>query len=394
MRIWLTAALLAIAGCLNYADRTAISAVFPLLRSDLGMSDAELAAIGTAFLWTYSAASPLAGMAADRWARHRLVAISLMAWSLATLWGAAARDKDELILTRVALGLSECLYLPAAVGLIADLHGLQTRGRALGLHSMGIFLGSVVGGGLAGLLADHFGWRAGLTVLGAAGVVWAIVLWFIVLPAKRIENQEHEPLSHRLGILFRLKTFYLFAAQAMLVSVGTWMFFNWMPLYLKERFSLSLAAAGFSGTATLQVAASVGLIVGAVISDRMAKRHASIRFLLMSVFFLCSAPFLLVFASDAGLYVVTAGMIAFSLFRGLGMANETPSLCDLLPSNVRSTGQGLMNMLNTFAGGIGVYIAGRLKQDWGLGGVFSGVSVVMVLAAALAYAAFLRQRRS
>lgn len=68
----MVAVLLSIAG-LNYADRTAISSVFPLIRRDLGMSDVALAATGSLFLWSYAIGSPFAGYLADRLSRSRLI---------------------------------------------------------------------------------------------------------------------------------------------------------------------------------------------------------------------------------------------------------------------------------------------------------------------------------
>src|SRR5690349_8564154 len=82
---WRTLAVLVAVGGVNYADRTAISSVFPLLRADLGASNVALAAIGSFFLWSYAAGSPFAGALADRFPRRRMVIGSLCAWSLVTL---------------------------------------------------------------------------------------------------------------------------------------------------------------------------------------------------------------------------------------------------------------------------------------------------------------------
>jgi len=57
---WYLVALLTCNAALNYGDRTATSAVFPLFRAELHMSDVALAAIGSFFLWSYAIGSPLA----------------------------------------------------------------------------------------------------------------------------------------------------------------------------------------------------------------------------------------------------------------------------------------------------------------------------------------------
>lgn len=154
---WKLVALLFVAGTLNYADRTAISAVFPLLRDDLQLSDMALGAVGTLFLWAYALGSPAAGYLADRMSRSRLVVGSLAAWSLIMVLTGLAWNLPALLVLRVLLGLAECAYLPAAVALVADFHDAGTRATAISLHSQGLGFGPVLGASAAGFLGDRFG---------------------------------------------------------------------------------------------------------------------------------------------------------------------------------------------------------------------------------------------
>ncbi len=380
---WRAAVYLACAAALNYADRTSLSSVFPLLQSELGMSDVQLAYVGSFFLWSYAFASPASGLVADRWPRHRVVVFSLAAWSLVTLLAALARNAQELLASRVLLGLAEAAYLPAAVGLLADHHASKTIGRALAIHLCGLNVGLVGGGALAGYLGETQGWRASLIVLGALGLLLAAVLFFVLpaAPALPAASRQRRPLWPQIRLLLANSSYLFLAAQAMLVSVGTWMFFNWMPLFFRESFGLSLALAGFSGTAVLQFSAAAGAVLGGVLSDRAAAQSPRGRLRLMLLCYLICAPCLLVFLSPAGLAVVSLAVVLFSSLRSVATANETPSLCDLIPAEDRGTAQSLMNMLNTLAGGAGVFVAGYLKADWGLGGVFAGVALFMLLAA-------------
>jgi predicted MFS family arabinose efflux permease len=387
---WRTVALLACVASLNYADRTSISSVFPLLQRDLGLTNMQLAALGSFFLWSYAAGSPLAGFLADRWPRGRAVAISLFAWSLVTIWSSLSRSSAELLVSRVLLGLSECMYLPAAIALIADHHPASTRGRAMAIHLCGLNAGLVGGGALAGYLGETHGWRASLFVLGAVGIVMSVICFLFLREgpgrlSKEAVQKQQRPLGVQLRGMLSQPGYVLIAIQAALVSVGTWMFFNWMPLYFRETFGLSLALAGFSGTAILQVAAVAGALVGGFLSDEMAvKVPLGGRLQTMTICYVLCAPCLLGFLlPGAGMAFVSLCVVAFSVLRSMATASETPTMCDMIPAEDRSTGQALMNMLNTMAGGIGVLIAGLLKADLGLGGVFAGVSALMLLAALL-----------
>lgn len=388
---WVTVGLLALAACLNYADRTAVSAVFPLLQRELGLSDLALAALGSFFLWTYAIGSPFAGLLADRHSRSRIIIWSLIAWSVVTIWTGMARSTTELLITRVVLGLTECAYLPAAIALIADHHSPSSRATALGVHLCGLNLGLVAGGGLAGYLGEQHGWRSSFLVLGGLGLLLALASWFALKDGPARANQEtapRTPLRPQLARLFHTPSYLLVMCQAMLIAVGVWMFFNWMPLYFKEAFGLSLAVAGLSGTAALQLSASLGMLAGGYLSDRVSKRGLPRRALFMGLSYLFAAPCLLVFAGNFDFGIVAAGVILFSLGRALGGSNEGAMVCDLLPPRDRSTALGLMNTMNCLAGGIGIFVAGYLRSDFGLSGIFAGVSVLVLLAAMLALVAY------
>lgn len=397
---WRTVALLACAAALNYADRTSISSVFPLLRQDLGLTDKDLGAVGSYFLWAYAFASPFAGYLADRLPRGRLVAASLLAWSLVTLWTSFAGSFQELLASRILLGIAECAYLPSAVALIADHHPASTRGRAMALHLMGLNAGLVGGGTLAGFLGETHGWRFGLQILAGAGIVLAAVCAILLRegPARQVSPGRIATTAAPLGeqlrtVLSNLPYLYL-AVQAALVSIGTWMFFNWMPLYFRESFGLSLGVAGFSGTATLQLSAVLGALTGGFVSDRASitdPRRGRLR--VMIICYLICAPCLLMFlVPGAGFAAISAAVVLFSLMRAMATANETPAMCDLIPAENRSTAQALMNMANTIAGGIGVYVAGSFKEDFGLSAIFAGVSGVMLVATFFVFLASRQQR--
>lgn len=380
---WRMVAVLAAAAALNYADRTSLSVVFPLLRADLGLSDLELAAIGSFFLWSYAAASPVAGWVADRFPRQRVITLSLLAWSLITVLTAFVTTAEQMLATRVLLGLSECFYLPAAVALIADHHSPATRGRALALHSFGLNLGLVGGGALAGYLGQHQGWRGSLLLLGGLGVLLALLCQF-TLEESSSRQAGGKPDWRR---LIRNRAWLLLAAQAALVALGTWMFFNWMPLYFQERFSLGLAFAGFSGTAVLQLSAVVGLLLGGWITDAIARRRGGAgRLQAMAWLYLLCVPPLAVFLAPAGFAMVAAGVVAFSFIKALAMANEAPALCEIVDARDRGFAQSLMNMCNTMAGGFGVLLAGALKADFGLSGIFASTGLLILLSAGLTVA--------
>ncbi|MBL8231741.1 MAG: MFS transporter [Bryobacterales bacterium] len=389
---WILAATLFLAAGLNYADRTSISVVFPLLKSELGISDLALGGLGSAFLWAYAIGSPLAGALADRWHRGRVLLSSLVLWSLITAATGLASGYWQLAGSRVALGLAECLYLPAATAMLAQYHAPATRGLAMGLHSAGLNLGLIAGGVAAGYLGDHYGWRQGFFLLGGAGIVLAAFALPVFLRPPSPEEtvpaavREARPLSALPGdlqVLASIPSFWILALKSMLVAIGTWIFFNWLPLYFRETYQLSLTASGFTGTVSLQLAATIGVLGGGAVSDACARRGQRYRMLFQSSCYLLSAPFLLAFLGKPSVAMLSVAVFCFALLRGLGQANENPLICEVVPERLRSSAIGVTNLFNTLSGGTGVLLAGFLKRDFSLGGIFAAIAVLMLAASAL-----------
>jgi len=388
---WRVAGFLAAAAALNYADRAAISSVFSALRVDLGLSDVQLGMLGSLFLWTYALGSPFAGNLGDRWSRRSQVVCSLALWSAVTALTGVAGGIAMLCVLRGALGLAESLYLPAATALLADHHGPATRGRAMSIHSIGLNFGVVIGGAFAGYLAEHFGWRSSFWVLGFVGVVLAFASRFFLSdpPAPAIPRKPaaRASVGEAWRYLAAVPSFHVMLAKAMLAGVGVWVFLNWLPLYFRESFDMTLGAAGFAGTFMLQISTVLGIAVGGWISDRAAVREPRHRMFVQGLSYLAAAPFLLLFLLGPGFTLVAVAVSVFSLFRGIGQASENPIVCEVIPVQFRSSALGIMNTCATAAGGVGVLFAGILKSHFGLNAIFAGISLLFVLAgAALVFA--------
>jgi predicted MFS family arabinose efflux permease len=374
-------AFLATAAALNFADRAAMSSVLSEVRVDLALSDVALGMLGSVFLWSYALGSPFAGLLADRYSRRRIVVLSLVAWSVVTALTGLAGSFPVLLGLRVGLGITECLFLPAAFALIAQHHGPVTRGRAMSLMTIGINCGMVLGGSLAGFLAQHFGWRSGFLVFGLAGIALALCSQPFLPPAVPVSAATPRPsFLAALKYLARVPTYHAMVAESMLSGMGMWIFFSWLPLYFRETYGMSLAAAGFAGTFMLQISVMLGLTAGGWISDRAAARSPHRRVLVYGSCYLLAAPFLLLFLGTPAFGVVAAGITAFSFFRGVGQANDHPTLCEIVPPHLRSTAIGLMNACATASGGCGVFLAGYLKGGFGLGAVFAGISGAFLVA--------------
>ncbi|MES2696886.1 MAG: MFS transporter [Verrucomicrobiota bacterium] len=383
---WRVAAFLAVAAALNYADRAAMSAVLAAVRTEFAVSDVQLGLLGSLFLWSYALGSPLAGSLADRFSRTKIVFGSLAAWSAVTALMGLASGFPMLLALRFSLGVAECLFLPAAVALIADYHPASTRARAMSFITIGINCGMVVGGGFTGYMAEHHGWRSGFWILGVGGIILAWVGTRMMPPALKPVGSETGAKAKRgsfvaaIKYLARAPSYYALLLESMLSGFGMWVFFTWLPLYFRDTYHMTLAGAGFAGTFMLQVAVMLGIFVGGIISDRVAGHAPQRRMMLYGIFYLAAAPFLLLFLGRPEFPVVAVGIAAFSFLRGLGQANDNPTQCEVVPSQFRATGIGIMNCVSTAAGGCGVLVVGFLKGTLGLEAIFAAISGIFLVA--------------
>lgn len=390
---WILVLALFFVSMMNYADRTAITALYTLLRTDLGFTDVGLGALGSVFLWSYAFSSPFSGFLGDRVSRGRLVIWSLAGWSLVTLLSGVVVTQWQLLGMRAALGIVEAMYLPAAMALVAEYHEENTRGTALAMVGLGNYVGMIGGGTLGGYLGEMFGWRLPLIVLGAAGLALALICWFL-LPSRgntragQAGDQAMLSFSEAAVRLLRIRSFLVLAGAGVLTAIGTWILINWLPLYFRENMGMTLASAGFFGSSVVSLSAAAGQAAGGMLSDRLARKGAHRRMWLQAVLITCAAPMMLAFVLTRDANLIIGALAVYSLLRSSADLNMLPLLCDLAGADKRSTAFGITNMVNTLAGGMGVFVAGYSKAGFGLNGVFAGVGGILALAAVLLFAGY------
>src|SRR6266567_6009021 len=173
---WTIVLLLWIVSFFNYADRSAVTAIFPILRADYHFTDAELGLLGSSFLWVYACSAPIVGFLGDRFSRKAIIIGGLVFWSMITFVTPFGGTIGAFIFFRALTGLGEASYYPAGTSMISDYHGQQTRSRALSLHQTAVFVGGIVGTTLAGYLAEKFHWQYAFFTYGGAGIILAVIL--------------------------------------------------------------------------------------------------------------------------------------------------------------------------------------------------------------------------
>ena len=392
---WLLVGFLWVIGCLNYMDRQAIFSSFPLLRKELAMSDAQLGLLGSVFLWVYSASSPLGGYLGDRFRRKSVILCSLLIFSLATLATGMAVAPSHLIWLRGLLGISEALYLPAALALIADWHSAETRSTAIGIHQTSLLAGGALGALFAGYMGDHYGWRDAFYLLGLSGIVVTLLMSALLrdttegesdgLPSSAARPVSSESLLRTLHSILTTPTVLAVMFCGLSVSMTGWLVLAWMPAYLYERFGLSLTQASFDGVFYISVTTAGGILAGSIMADRWIKWDQRGRMWVQLIGLSVAFPAIALFGLTKTEGAVLLCLALFGFARGLWDCNNMPIFCDVVAPASRSTTYGIFNVANTLGGGVSVLIAGILKQRVGIGPTLSVFSLMLFAAVALTW---------
>ncbi len=388
-RAWLTVFLLAVIGLLNYLDRTMITTMRESIVGAIPMTDAEFGLLTSVFLWVYGLLSPFAGYLADRFNRSRVILISLFVWSLVTWLTAYAQNYQQLLATRALMGISEACYIPAALALIADYHGVRTRSLATGIHIGGVMLGSSLGF-FGGWIAEKHHWSDAFLIFGIIGVIYGTLMIFILKDPKPGKHEgdagvgslRRVSVGNGMKMLFSNRSFLLLVVFWGLMGVVTWMILGWLPTYFKERFDLSQAMAGVYATGYQYPLSMAGVILGGLLADLWYRRNKNSRILLPALGLLIAAPAVFLASSTGIVWLAVAGFMVYAFTRTFGDANLMPILCMVSDDRYRATGYGILNMFSTIVGGIGIFATGALRDHHtDLSLLFKAASIVLVACA-------------
>jgi MFS family permease len=401
---WLVVGLLFLIGALNYLDRIMITTMRSSIIDAMPMTDAQFGLLTSVFLWTYGILSPFAGFLADRFNRSKVIIFSLFVWSGVTWLTAYAQNFEQLLTTRILMGISEACYIPAALSLIADYHRTKTRSLATGIHMTGVMAGSSLGF-LGGWLAEDHTWNFVFMIFGIFGIVYSLVVWFLLkdppktaVIAERADANELKTETVRTdnGVNFFTAIKDLFSKRSYLLMLGYWgllgivgwLVMGWLPTYYKEQFNLSQGIAGLYATAYLYPAAIAGLLLGGFIADRWSRKNRFARIQTPAIGLLIAAPCIYIASGTTILPLAIAAFMIYSVTRSFGDSNMMPMLCLVADPRYRATGYGILNFFSTIIGGIGLYAGGILRDsNINLGSMYKAAALIMILCAAFLFMA-------
>lgn len=343
------------------------------------------------FLWIYGFMSPVAGMIADRFSRKWLVVGSLFVWSAVTYLMGYADDFHELYWLRAVMGISEALYIPSALSLIADWHQGKSRSLAIGVHMTGLYVGQAIGG-FGATVAAIFSWHSTFHWFGIIGIIYSLILVVTLRenPAHTLVKERPIALGEKkpslfsgLSVLFSTCAFWIILFYFAAPSLPGWATKNWLPTLFSESLNIPMSEAGPISTITIAFSSFIGVIVGGILSDRWVQKNIRGRVYTGAIGLGLTIPALMLLGFGHSFVAIIGAGLLFGIGFGVFDANNMPILCQFVSAKYRGTAYGIMNMIGVFAGAAVTELLGKWTDGGNLGQGFAMLSVIVLVALAL-----------
>ena len=362
----------------NFIDRTIVATIGQAIKVDLKITDSQLGLLGgIAFAILYTVLGVPIARLAERRSRVTIISASLIVWSGFTMACGFAANFVSLLIMRVGVGIGEAGCSPPSHSLISDYFAPTRRASALGIYALGIPIGAMIGSVAGGWLAKTYGWRVAFMVVGAPGVILAILIKLIVRePPRGHSDADAAPaaVAPAGGLTGELSEIWavartLFGSWPVLnmvlgvtiVSIAGYGIGQFALPYFNRAFGLDYATVGLIFGLLGGVSTGLGTLAGGFISDR-ASRHGARWYALTPAIGLAIATPLYVLAyraSDwrtAALLLFIPGMLTYTY-----LAPTFGVVQNVVETRRRATATAVMFLfLNIIALGGGPFLAGVL----------------------------------
>ncbi len=390
---------------LNQADRQVFNTVLPAIRDALSLTDTSVGLIATLFNLAFAVFVPIGGWMGDRFSHKWVVTISVLLFSVATMFTGMAGTFLMLVALRsIATGGGEALFGPSNYSILAQYH-TDTRARAMSIHQTAYYIGVILAGWLAGLIADKLGWEYSFLVFGGFGLIWGVLMIFrlnnkpveatpssdsVVISSEakgRVEKSKPGFLDGFKAVFTTPTALTLTLGFSGLIFVITG-YMTWVPAYLQEEFGQTQAQAGFNSMFWTYVAAFVGVLLAGSLSDKFAVKDNKYRMWLQALGLVLGAVFLFFMGGDRSLTIVYICFAGWGFFRAFFDANTYAVLYDVTPSRLHASCASVMGMTGFAIGSLAPVILGALKQSLdSLSSTFTILAIIWVVCGVMMFLA-------
>lgn len=350
-------AVLALINFVNFADRTVVVPLLPLLREQLSLTDTQLGSLQTGLLVVLALASMPCGLLADRFSRTQIIAFGIVFWSLATIACGFAPSFLMLLIARSLIGFGEAAYAPAAQSMISDSFPYERRAMAQALFASGMLLGGAAGQAFGGIMGVVHGWKYTFILVGLVCLIPAAFVVKVPEPPRRPRSEVVPVFS-----LLRVPAFIAMIVAGTCITFSSVSIITWGIDFAVNYKEFSLREASVSLAVIVLAALLLGVLSGGFFADRLHRKYPYGRILVIGAAFLVAAPFVLLAIQTDEKWIFLTAMFIGGYFMSWYHGPVTAVLHDLTPQRAHSTAIGVYMFVTQLLGALGPQLVGKISD--------------------------------
>ncbi|MBU6374634.1 MAG: MFS transporter [Bdellovibrionales bacterium] len=359
----------------------------PALSAEFGFGPGSAGLLATFTLLSSAAGGVLFGALADRFGRVRVLNITILVYSFASLGTATSQSFLQLALWRALLGLGMGGEWAAGATLVSETWPAPHRAKAIGIMQSGWALGYMAAALLAAWILPVWGWRT-LFILGVLPALFTFwVRHHIDEPEIWKNKTEKSPLWTPTKVIFSpslrpttVKAIFLCAT----VMFGYWGLFTWLPSFLSSPVEKGGAGLSLVGSMKwillIQSGAFLGYLSFGFLADRWGRRRSFSAFLVIAALLV---PFFGNSARSSEALLILGPLVGFfghGFFSVFGVL-----LAELFPTEVRATAQSLVYNTGRAFSAFAPWVIGGVAASRGYGFALGGTSLFFLAGGILVF---------
>ena len=345
-----------------FLTRFSISPILPLIENEFNIMHSEAGLLMSSYLIAYAIMQIPAGMFSDRFGRRYIIILGLLLSSLANVFIGLSSSFISIAFCRFLTGLGAGTYFSASTSLISDNFPSGRRGKAIGLTSSGIGVGTVTAVFLGGLIAELTGWRLVFYISTIPGLIGIIIFWRLVRESRVSGGSVKDCRVPYRGV-FKNKSLINLTVIHFLILATYFCLTTFIPTYLTVEAKLSILIANIIFIALPLFEIPAGPI-GGFLADKIGKKYVSITGIITVAFIasilpLVKSPILFLTGLIATGFMIRAVLTVLSVF-----------VTDTSSPSIVGTALGWYNAIGFLGSSIGPYIFGLLTDNYGFNSAF------------------------
>jgi MFS family permease len=376
----------------DYADRMVVNSMFTSIQKDWLISDTQCGWLVSVIYLAIGILTFPVSILVDRWSRTKTIGLMAIVWSLATALCAFTGNYVQLFMARILIGFGEAGYAPGGSALISGMYPLEKRSKMMGLWNASIPLGSAIGVGMGGIIAQTLGWKHAFGIVAIPGLLIA-VLFLFVKDYKTVDLSFIDKSNNKIKMekkdmirefLSKRSVIYTYFGMAAVVFVTT-AIIVWLPKYFEIERQMQPKTAG-SLAGAVMLLALVGAPLGGTLIDIWRKSEPRARLLFPALSTLISGILLfiaLALLKGTGQLIVLFifGIIIMTFIAGAAAVTQ-----DVIHPGLRATSYAIavavQNLLGSFTAPI---ILGKISDLSNIKTAVSILPFVLIIGALLFY---------